>query len=101
MGYWTIFAKTGNPNTPSAAAWPSYGAGEADFLELGVAIQQRALKLFGQYEFIVSFREDGVLPLQLEQAAKCIWRLNFGLRYDCLYPYSTASKSVLLGVLDK
>ena len=63
MGYWTKFAKTGNPNIPSAAPWPSYGTRGANFLELGVSIEPYALQFLAQYEFISSFREDGVLPL--------------------------------------
>lgn len=65
MAYWVSFAKTGNPNTLSAttATWPEYGSGGEDYLELGVATQPFAPQFLAQYEFIASFRNDGVLPL--------------------------------------
>lgn len=66
MAYWVSFAKTGNPNSLSAtkATWPKFGSGGADFIELGVAIQPYQPRFLEQYQFIASFRDNGVLPLK-------------------------------------
>lgn len=34
MGYWSRFAKTGNPNEPGSTAWPRYDAGSDALLQL-------------------------------------------------------------------
>jgi para-nitrobenzyl esterase len=38
MGYWTRFAKTGDPNGGGDPAWPSFDGAEDPFLELGSAV---------------------------------------------------------------
>ena len=46
MGYWTNFAKTGDPNGQSLVEWPAYEGGSEYYLELGdeVRVGQHLLK---------------------------------------------------------
>ena len=61
MGYWTNFAKTGNPNGNGLPTWPAYVGGGSDILELGDVVAPDNYNL-SRFRFIASFRTDGVLP---------------------------------------
>ena len=61
MGYWTNFAKTGNPNGNGLPTWPAYVGGGSDILELGDVVAPDNYNL-SRFHFIASFRTDGVLP---------------------------------------
>ena len=61
MAYWTNFGKHGNPNQAELSAWPAYGSGGEDILQLGDTITPVKYNL-DRFRFIRSFRQDGVLP---------------------------------------
>ena len=61
MGYWTNFAKTGNPNGFGLPAWPAYVGAGSDIMELGTTVAPDNYNL-SRFNFIASFRTEGVLP---------------------------------------
>ena len=42
MGYWTRFAKTGDPNGGGGTAWPAYSSSEEHNLEIGDQVKANA-----------------------------------------------------------
>lgn len=71
MGYWTNFAKSGNPNgyRSGLTTWPAHGSNCAQFIELSSTITSTTLEplLLKQLGFIGSFRTNGVLPASWRQ----------------------------------
>jgi para-nitrobenzyl esterase len=61
MGYWTNFAKIGNPNGNGLPVWPAYTGGGSGFLQLGNTIAPVTYNL-SRFQFLASFRLDDVLP---------------------------------------
>ena len=51
MGYWTNFAKTGNPNGPGLPLWPKYGKSD-ELIHLDSTITSGADTLSLRYEFL-------------------------------------------------
>jgi para-nitrobenzyl esterase len=51
MGYWTNFAKTGDPNGAGLAEWPKYGKGD-ELIHLDSTITSGPDKLRPRYEFL-------------------------------------------------
>ncbi|MBR1658604.1 MAG: carboxylesterase family protein [Synergistaceae bacterium] len=62
MSYWTNFAKTGNPNAEGLPAWPDYREGL--IMDLGNKVEARKNNKLDRFNFIGSFRNDGVFPLR-------------------------------------
>jgi para-nitrobenzyl esterase len=42
MGYWTRFAKTGDPNGGGSPAWPSYNSSSQQNMEIGDQVMVNA-----------------------------------------------------------
>ena len=63
MAYWTNFAKTGNPNGAGLPTWPAYQGTPVsnDILLLNNTIEPYTYN-YDRFEFIESFRVNGVLP---------------------------------------
>jgi para-nitrobenzyl esterase len=63
MSYWTNFAKQGNPNAAGLPTWPTYNGatGNTNILLLNNTIEAYGYDL-DKFNFIESFRKDGVLP---------------------------------------
>jgi para-nitrobenzyl esterase len=51
MGYWTNFAKTGNPNGPGLPGWPAYGADDST-IHFDTTITAGPDRARGRYEFL-------------------------------------------------
>ncbi|HEY5933963.1 MAG TPA: carboxylesterase/lipase family protein [Kofleriaceae bacterium] len=47
LGYWTRFARTGDPNAAGAPSWPVYDAGADSYLELGPIRARSGLRTVG------------------------------------------------------
>ena len=62
MSYWTNFAKTGNPNAEGLPTWPEYKSGL--IMDLGNKIEARQNNKLDRFNFIGSFRSEGVFPLR-------------------------------------
>ena len=58
MGYWTNFAKTGDPNGPGLPNWPKYGSDDA-LIHLNDPITSGPDILRARYEFLL----DGIPPM--------------------------------------
>jgi para-nitrobenzyl esterase len=63
MVYWSNFAKHGNPNGAGVPTWPAYQGvkRESDILLLNNTVAPYSYD-YDRFEFIESFRADGVLP---------------------------------------
>ena len=68
MNYWTNFAKTGNPNAENLPEWPELKTGL--IMDLGNEIKARENFRLKRYEFLGSFRKDGVYPLRWRKDVK-------------------------------
>ena len=65
---WTNFAKTGNPNAENLPEWPELKTGL--IMDLGNEIKARENFRLGRYEFLGSFRNEGVYPLRWRKDVK-------------------------------
>ena len=61
MGYWTNFAKTGNPNGPGLPDWPKYNADDYPLIHLNVPITAGPDTLRPRYEFLL----QGIPPMHM------------------------------------
>lgn len=63
MAYWVNFARHGDPNGSGLPPWPAYG--EEDVVQiLDTTIEARANPQAARFQFLGSFRENGVLPMR-------------------------------------
>ncbi len=53
MGYWSNFAKTGNPNGPGLPDWPAYSADKGRYIELGENVTASA-GLYEEYRELIN-----------------------------------------------
>lgn len=60
MGYWTNFAKTGNPNGPGLPNWPEYGSDNA-LIHLNNPITSGPSTVRARYEFLL----QGIPPMHM------------------------------------
>lgn len=62
MGYWTTFARTGDPSAPGLPAWPRYQGLGSQMLELAATPAPVSDPDASRLQFLESFRKDGRFP---------------------------------------
>lgn len=61
QGYWTRFARTGNPNGGDLPEWPRYGGAGGPTLRIGPVIEAGAEEGSARFDFLDSLEVDGLV----------------------------------------
>lgn len=62
MGYWTNFARRGDPNGEGLPAWPHLGRSGSQVLHLDATPSASRNASLGQFRFLAGYRHNGRLP---------------------------------------